>query len=95
MNNVINHLTKFSFGKRHQCPEGYEEYNEDWCLTPDGDMYNVLSDYEIGSNMLYKDDWILHLSEKRWFDANTFIPAYFEACRRKGISLVMIRTHYC
>ena len=94
MNHVINHFEKYCFSNKYPIPEGYEKYNEDWCLTADGDMYNVRTDYEIGSDRLNEDDWILHLMQKRWFDANTFIPAYFEACRRKGIPVVMIRTYY-
>lgn len=90
----IDSSTKFDF-PRCSCPLcGYEEYNEDWFLSPDGDMMNCRSGYEIERDVLDHDDWILQLMDKRWFDANTFIPAYYEACRRKGIHVVQMRTFF-
>lgn len=62
---------------RNDCHAGYEEYNVDWFLTPKGDMFNAWSDYEIESDRLDEDDLVLHCMGKRWFDANTFLPAYF------------------
>ena len=51
--------------------------------------------YLIYAERLAEPFWILHLlSSKKWFDANTFIPAYFEACRRAGIKKVTILTYY-
>lgn len=91
---TIDTTYKMNGRMRSECPNGYEEYNNDWFLTPDGDMFNAWSDYEIDSDRLDEDDWILHCMSKRWFDANTFIPAYFEACRRKGLKFVQMRISY-
>lgn len=90
---VIDISGKFSLS-RCELPKGFDEYNSDWFISTDGDMMNARSCYQIGSDVLDHDDWLLHLSEKRWFDANTFIPAYFEACRRKGIRTVQMRISY-
>lgn len=73
--------------------EGFSQFNEDWWISPQGDM-NHVSDYCINAYRLGEDDWILHLMEKSWFDANTFLPAYFEACRRAEIKTVEIRVRY-
>lgn len=81
-------------GCHQKCPEGYDVYNEDWFLSPKGDMCNRCSGYYIEADKLRKDDWILHCMERRWFDANTFIPAYWEACRRAGIKKVTMRIEY-
>lgn len=94
MERIIDTSHKIGGRLRNECPSGYEEYNIDWFLTPDGDMFNAWSDYEIESDRLDEDDWILHCIGKRWFDANTFLPAYFEACRRKGLKVVQMRISY-
>lgn len=70
-----------------------ERYNRDWLLSRQGDMY-CNNDYDIPASRLTEDDWLLHLMEKGWFDANTFIPAYFEALRRANIKIVTIRVEY-
>jgi hypothetical protein len=93
MERIIDTSNKFRWS-RCERPKGYEEYNSDWFISPDGDMMNARSCYQIGCDELDHDDWFLHLSEKRWFDANTFIPTYFEACRRKGIQTVLMRISY-
>lgn len=76
------------------CPKGYEFFNEDWCLSQTGDMFNRRSGYDIWDYMLKHKDLVLHLMEKVWFDANTFIPAYFESCKRQNIKYVQIQTFY-
>lgn len=73
--------------------DGYEKFNEDWYISKNGDM-NHISDYPIDSNQLEDDDWILHLMEKSWFDANTFIPAYYRACRLAGVQSVEMTMFY-
>lgn len=93
MERVIDSCKKFCWS-RCERPKGYEEYNSDWFISPDGDMMNARSCYVIGSDVLDHDDWILLLTVKRWFDANTFLPAYFEACRRKGLKVVQMRIDY-
>lgn len=66
-----------------RAPNCYKRYNRDWLLTEHGDMMNVVG-YEIWGDRLTEEDWLLHLMQKRWFDANTFLPAYMEALRRSG-----------
>lgn len=76
-------------------PEGrdWERFNRQWWITPKGDMC-ALGCYDIAAHRLKEPSWLLHLSEKRWFDANLFIPAWFEACRRAGITEVTMWTSY-
>lgn len=88
--NIIDTREKYYYS-RCEIPDGYEVYNSDWLLTPKGDMKSRLSGYEIGCDVLCRDDWMLHLMEKRWFDANTFIPAYFDACKRARQKVVRMR----
>lgn len=90
---IIETKSKWSFGWPG-CPNGYEQFNEDWQLSPKGDMCFHNGRYDIEAERLKEDDWIIHLMEKAWFDANTFIPAYFEACRRAGVKKVEILTTY-
>lgn len=94
MERVIDARNKFDFPRKWECPYNYEEYNEDWYISPDGDMMSSRSGYEIGGHILDHDMWFMHLADKRWFDANTFVPAYMEACRRQGIIIANIRTDY-
>lgn len=77
-----------------QCPESWTEFNEDWIIGMDGHLVSTRSGYDIVADELGKGHWFVHLMEKRWFDANTFLPAYFEACRRAGIKSVTIQTGY-
>lgn len=79
---------------RRKRPKGYEEFNEDWYLSTRGDMINSWNGYPIYHNQLTRNDWVLHLMAKMWFDANTFIPAYFEACRRIGVKSVDMLLFY-
>ena len=78
--------------KRDPCNKKWV-YNKDWEISPKGDLVGW-GYYWITSDRLNENDWILHLMEKAAFDANTFIPAYFEACRRAGIKEITIITHY-
>ena len=79
---------------KNSIPSGYEEWNEDWAIAEDGSMI-FQNHYRIDSERLDESDWILHLmTTKNWFDANTFIPAYFEACRRARKKNVTIQTYY-
>ena len=66
----------------------------DWEITEDGDLREIHGDYTIAHDRLTENDWILHLDGRRGVDLNTFIPAYFEACRRAGIRELKIITHY-
>ena len=94
MVNQISTKDKHLFTRFSMFPKGYRAYNDDWLLTDNGDMMNSLSNYEIANYDLDREDLLLHLSYKRWFDANTFIPAWFEACSRKGMSVVQLRVRY-
>jgi hypothetical protein len=68
-------------------------YNSDWFISDKGDLYNN-EDYCIPRDRLAEPDWFLHLMEKGWFNANTFLPAYFEACRRNHITKLTVLTDY-
>lgn len=71
-------------GGMESLPNCFGQFNRDWLLTRRGDMLNVVG-YSISSDSLTHEDWLLHLMAKRWFDANTFLPAYMEALRRAGV----------
>lgn len=73
--------------------ERLQPFNKDWWLSPTGDMVHVCG-YSIYDYQLAEDDWLLHLMEKGWFDANTFLLAYFEACHRANIKMIKIKTQY-
>ena len=91
---VPNKIAPEKYGHKRKIPQGYEIFNDDWALSSTGDMFCIESYYEIYDYLLAQSHWILHLMEKRWFDANTFIPAYFEACKRAGIKEVRIKTYF-
>ena len=71
----------------------FEQYNSEWWLSEAGDMYGGYYSF-INAERLNEQDWLLHLMGKKWFDANTFLPAYMEACRRAGLREVKIITRY-
>lgn len=73
--------------------EKLQPFNKDWWVSPKGDMVNICG-YPIFDYQLREDDWFLHLMEKPWFNANTFLPAYFEACHKANIKEIKIRTQY-
>lgn len=89
MDNVIDFTQKFAYEFMLKAPEGYNEYNVDWFLSPQGDMMCRRGGYRIEHDILGNVTWPAHLSDKRWFDANTFLPAYTEACRRAGVHQVV------
>ena len=60
-----------------QSPEGFEVFNEDWLINEVGDLHYRHHYYPIDARDL-KEELIKHLMQKKWFDANTFMPAYFE-----------------
>jgi len=87
---IVPHTTH----KQCKAPDGYHWFNRDWAISDDGSMIQVEEDYPIHHSRLEENDWFLHLMEKAWFDANTFIPAYLEACARSGLKNVVVLTTY-
>lgn len=83
----IDYLKKYGFGRE------YEWFNKDWLLTKNGDMLNAIADYEILNDEL-QGNLFCRLMSKKWFDANTFLPAYFQACMRAGLEHVTINIIY-
>lgn len=69
-------------------------WEEEWDISPEFDITHRQSGYLIQGDRLVEKDWILHMSEKRWVDLNTFIPAYFEALRRLGCKEVTVLSSY-
>ncbi len=67
---------------------------KDWNISPDGELFHNTTRYQISAQELDKKDWILHMMGKRWVNFNTFIPAYFEACRRAGIDTIKMISNY-
>lgn len=75
-------------------PDGYADFNEDWCIGKNGDMIDKRTGYHIPGDELDRNDWLLHLSEKRWFDVITFLPTYHYACMCKGLGTMTLRFEY-
>ncbi len=73
--------------------ELYEKFNEDWFISANGDLMGW-GCYLISAERLQESDWLIHLMTKRQFDANTFIPAYREACFRAGVQNVTMKMFY-
>lgn len=71
----------------------FEHFNEDWAVNEDGDLRGW-GYYLISCDRLLEEDWLIHLIGKKQFDANTFIPAYIEACFRAGIQKVTMKMFY-
>lgn len=61
----------------NQHERGFEVFNEDWLINEVGDLHYRHHYYPIDARDL-KEELIKHLMQKKWFDANTFMPAYFE-----------------
>lgn len=66
-------------------------FDKDWLVEEDGSMYHRKQGYEICAKDLKNDDWISHLLEKGWCDMNTFLPAYFYALSKVGVSDLSIK----
>lgn len=63
-----------------------------WYIKDDGSMLNLHTGVEIEGDRLDEDDWFLHEIGRQ--DMNAFVPAYFEACKKKGIKELKIKTQY-
>ena len=61
----------------------------DWYIDEEGYLCHKKYYYEIAPDRL-SENWIAHMSHKRWVDMNTFIPAYIDACRLAGVEQVKI-----
>ena len=68
----------------YESAKPFKRFNEDWAINEDGDLLGW-GYYFIDCNRLNKGDWLIHLMEKKMFDANTFIPAFREACWIAGV----------
>jgi hypothetical protein len=75
-------------------PNFYYDFNEDWYVGLDGDLLDRRTGYHIPCDELRKDHWFAHLKDKLWFDADTFLPAYFRACELAGLKVVKLRIDY-
>lgn len=64
------------------------KWEPDWTITEEGDIEHA-NGYYVEAERL-GENWLEHLSKKKWVDMNTFIPAYIEACRRAGVKTVKI-----
>ena len=75
-------------------PNGFKDFNEDWLIREDGFMLDKRTGYQIHPLELDMNNWLLHLLDKRWFDAETFLPAYLFACYKAGLKVIHIRIDY-
>lgn len=67
--------------------------NEEWKMYADGGLKHK-SGYIIEHHTLDDKDWILHIMGKIHMNLDNFIPAYFKACKHKGINELSIKTSY-
>lgn len=85
-------VTTMNEAVRDAVPAWQEQ--KDWEISPKGDLYHPKRDYPIEAERLNEKNWIIHMMGKGWIDLNSFIPAYFEACRRAGFDTIEIITNY-
>lgn len=64
-----------------------------WEIDKDGNLGFVKKQYWINREKL-NQNWISHMNRKKWCIMNDFIPAYVEACRRAGVTQVIITEWY-
>lgn len=62
----------------------YCETEQDWQITPEGDLYHKEMDYLIEKERLTEMNWIKHMAGKTWVNMNSFIPAYFKTLEEAG-----------
>lgn len=61
----------------------------DWIVDKHGNMLHKENGYYITSDRL-AENWLEHMSGKRWVKMNTFVRAYIRACYIAGIKTVQI-----
>lgn len=85
---------KYLYPTRIPRPKDFKDFNEDWYVGLNGDLLGKRTGYHIPHYDLERDHWFVHLKDKMWFDADTFLPAYFKACEMAGIKVVKLRIDY-
>ena len=58
----------------------------DWRITPYGDVEHTTKGYLIEQDRLGDEDWILHMSRKKWVNLNEFFPVFSLACKEARIN---------
>ena len=76
-------------------PAGYyNEANNEWTVTDEGDLVckdrHYLIEKERLTEMGWNINWISHMAEKKWVNLNSFIPAYLLALKRAGVKTLTI-----
>lgn len=61
----------------------------DWIVDKHGNMLHKERDYYITADRL-AENWLEHMSGKRWVKMDTFVRAYIRACYIAGIKTVHI-----
>ena len=67
-----------------------------WSVYSNGDMSYDNGKYNIYAYKIKKEDWIIHLIDKKldWLNWNEFLPAYFQALKNIGIKYTQERVFY-
>ena len=71
-----------------------------WVIERDGSMLHVnpsrpgYYDYYIEGDRLNEGNWVTHMIEKRWVNAQEFIRAFFTACQKRGLERVTLNANY-
>lgn len=61
----------------------------DWKVGPDGSMTHEDPYYFIEGCRL-DENWLEHMSQKKWVNMNTFVRAYIRACYTARVNTVQI-----
>lgn len=65
-----------------------------WKIFAGGDMENTDLGYEITSDRLTEPDWWISFHTEPKFDWNTFIPAYFFACKQAKVDKLNLNLNF-
>lgn len=61
----------------------------DWLVDKHGNMRHKREIYDIPAERL-AENWLEHMSQKKWVKMETFVRAYIRACYLAGIKTVQI-----
>ena len=71
-------------------------FNDEYILSRTGDIICGPNwGYSIWDNQLRNHIWFSHLSMKKWYNADLFVPAYIEALCRHNIEEVVCQLDFC
>ncbi|WP_337045321.1 hypothetical protein [Emticicia sp. 17c] len=76
-----------------KAPEPLKRFGS-WKIFSGGDMENTELGYEITADRLNESDWWVSFLTEPKFDWNTFIHAYFYACKEAKVDILHIKMNF-